>query len=105
MDHVRNVEESMQGSFDNRQQDPESNQDPKSNYESFSIKFIALPLLAIVALIGMLVSHPAAVKWISDAAQAEFVGTDAVYADPVPNIAQTAPAAQPRNEMRTVKAY
>lgn len=86
----------MQGPFDNRQQDPES---------GYSIKLIAVPVLVIVALIGMLVSHPAAVKWISDAAQAEFVGTDAVYTDPVPNVAQVAPTAQPRNEIRTVKAY
>ena len=88
----------MQGSFDNRQQDPES------NYGSFSIKLIALPALVIVALIGMLVSHPAAVKWISDAAQAEFAGTDAVDVDPLTKIAQPAPTALPRNEARTVKA-
>ena len=37
----------MQGSFDNRQQDPES------NYGSFSIKLIALPVLLVVALIGI----------------------------------------------------
>ncbi len=88
----------MQGSFDNRQQDPES------NYRSFSIKLIALPVLVIVALIGMLVSHPAAVKWISDAAQAEFAGTDAVDSDPPSSIAQPATTSLPRNEMRTVKA-
>ncbi|WP_338828229.1 hypothetical protein [Bradyrhizobium sp. 27S5] len=93
------MEESMQGSFDKRRQDP------ASNYQSFSIKLIALPVLVIVALIGMLVSRPAAVKWISDAAQAEFAGTDAIYADPVPNIAQPAPTARPGNEIRTVKAY
>ncbi|MGF6306595.1 hypothetical protein ABIB82_000742 [Bradyrhizobium sp. i1.8.4] len=89
----------MQGSFDNRQQDPES------NYGSFSIKLVALPVLVIIALIGMLVSHPAAVKWISDAAQAEFAGTDAVDTDPSPRVAQPAPTAQPRNGIRTVKAY
>ena len=88
----------MQGSFDNRQQDLES------NYGSFSMKLIALPALVIVALIGMLVSHPAAVKWISDAAQAEFAGTDAVDVDPLTKIAQPAPTALPRNEARTVKA-
>ncbi|UGA48343.1 hypothetical protein HU230_0020830 [Bradyrhizobium quebecense] len=88
----------MQGSFDNRQQDPES------NYGSFSIKLIALPVLVIVALIGMLVSHPAAVKWISDVAQAEFAGTDVVDVDPLTKIAQPAPTALPHNEMRTVKA-
>ncbi|MCC8960899.1 hypothetical protein H8A95_00900 [Bradyrhizobium sp. Pear76] len=95
----------MQGSFDNRQQDPDSSQDPGSNYESFSIKLIALPVLVIVALIGMLVSHPAAVKWISDAAQAEFAATYAVDTDPLPKIAQPGPTPQPRNEIRTVKAY
>jgi hypothetical protein len=89
----------MQGSFDKRKQDPES------YYQSFSIKLIALPVLVIVALIGMLVSHPAAVKWISDAAQAEFAGTDVVDTDQVRNIAQPAPTARPGNEMRTVKAY
>lgn len=89
----------MQSSFDKRRQDPQR------NYQSFSIKLVALPLLVVVALIGMLVSHPAAVKWISDAAQAEFVGTDAVYTDPVPNIAQVTPTARPGNEIRTVKAY
>ena len=89
----------MQGSFDNR------GQDPKHNYQSFSIKLIALPVLVIVALFGMLVSHPAAVKWISDAAQAEFAGTEAVYADRVPNVAELAPTAQPRNQTRTVRAY
>ncbi|MGY3488915.1 hypothetical protein ACVW1C_006798 [Bradyrhizobium sp. USDA 4011] len=88
----------MQGSFDNRQQDPES------NYESFSIKLIALPVLVIVALIGMLVSHPAAVKWISDAAQAEFAGTDVVDVDPFTRVAQLAPRALPRNETQKVKA-
>ena len=88
----------MQGSFDNRQRDPEG------NYGSFSNKLIALPVLVIVALIGMLVSQPAAVKWISDAAQAEFAGTDAVDADPLTRIAQPAPTALPRNETRTVKA-
>lgn len=89
----------MQGSFDKRQQDP------KSNYQSFSIKLIALPVLVGIALIGMLVSHPAAVKWISDAAQAEFALTNSVETDPVPAIAQPAPTAQPGNHMRTVKAY
>ncbi|MGY3444199.1 MULTISPECIES: hypothetical protein [unclassified Bradyrhizobium] len=88
----------MQGSFDNRRQDPER------NYQSFSFKLIALPVLVIVALIGMLVSHPSAVTWVSDAAQAEFAGTEAVYADPVPNVAELAPTVQPRNQMRTVRA-
>ena len=39
-------------------------------------------------------------KWISDAAQAEFVGTDIV-----PDLAPPTRIAQPTNEIRTVKAY
>jgi hypothetical protein len=54
----------------------------------------------VVALIGFAVSHPSASKWISDAAQAEFVGTDLV-----PDVAPPTRVAQPTNEIRTVKAY
>ena len=84
----------MHGSFDKRRQDQQH------NYQSFSIKLIALPVLVIVALIGMLVSRPAAVKWISDAAQAEFVGPA-----PVPDVARPTQMAQPRNETRAWKAF
>ncbi|MBR0869573.1 hypothetical protein JQ633_04325 [Bradyrhizobium tropiciagri] len=62
----------MHGSFDKR------HQDQQHNYQSFSIKLIALPVLVIVAMIAVLVSRPAAVQWISDAAEAEFIGTDLV---------------------------
>ena len=79
----------MHGSFDKEPQDEQS------NYRSFSIKLIALPMLVIIALVGLLVSHPAATRWISDAAQAEFVGTDFV-----PEVAPTE-FAQPSNAMRT----
>ena len=85
----------MHGSLDKRQQDAQH------NYQSFSIKMIALPVLVLVALIGMLVSHPVAIKWISDAAQAEFALSDVVGTD----IAQPAQMAQPSNEIRTVSAY
>ena len=50
--------------------------DSKSVYRNWDIKLFALPVLLVVALIGFVVSHPGASKWISDAAQAEFVGTD-----------------------------
>ncbi|WGS18655.1 MULTISPECIES: hypothetical protein [unclassified Bradyrhizobium] len=89
----------MRGSFDRRRQDQQS------NYQSFSIKLVALPVLVFIALIGMVVSHPATVKWISDAAQAEFVGFDAVDADTLPNIPPPMHMAQPRNEIRTVEAH
>ena len=74
--------------------------DSKSVYRNWDIKLFALPILFVVALIGFAVSHPSASKWISDAAQAEFVGTDLV-----PDIAPPTRMAQPTNEIRTVKAY
>ena len=88
----------MQGSFDKRQRDE------RSNYQSFSIKLVALPVLLIIALLGLLVSHPAAVKWISDAAQAEFVIYD-FATDQVPDVPRPAQSTEPSNEIRTVNAY
>ena len=84
----------MRGSFDKQPHD-DQNAD-----QGWSIKLVALPLLAVVALIGMVLSHPAAIKWISDAAQAEFVGTDMV-----PDLAPPMRTAQPTNEVQSVKAY
>ena len=84
----------MQGSFDNQPRDDQSTD------QGWSIKLVALPLLVVVALIGMVLSHPAAIRWISDAAQAEFVGTDMV-----PDLAPPTRTAQPTNEVRSVKAY
>ena len=73
--------------------------DSKSVYRNWDIKLFALPILLVVALIGFAVSHPGVSKWISDAAQAEFVGTDLV-----PDLAPPTRLAQPTNEIRTVKA-
>ena len=73
--------------------------DSKSVYRNWDIKLFALPILLVVALIGFAVSHPGASKWISDAAQAEFVGTDLV-----PDLVPPTRLAQPTNEIRTVKA-
>ena len=84
----------MRGSFDKQPHD-DRNAD-----QGWSIKLVALPLLAVVALIGMVLSHPAAIKGISDAAQAEFVGTDMV-----PDLAPPMRTAQPTNEVQSVKAY
>lgn len=74
--------------------------DSESAYRNWDIKLFALPVLFVVALIGFVVSHPSASKWISDAAQAEFVGTDLM-----PDVAPPTRVAQPTNEIRTVKAY
>ena len=83
-------------------QSPVKNQprDSKNAYRNGDIKLFALPVLFVVALIGFVVSHPSASKWVSDAAQAEFVGPDLV-----PDIAAPTRVAQPANEIRTVKAY
>ena len=74
--------------------------DSRSVYRSWDIKLFALPVLLAVALIGFVVSHPGVSNWISDAAQAEFVGTDFV-----PNLAPPTRLAEPKNEIRTVQAY
>ena len=88
----------MHGSLDKQPQDD------RSVYQSFSIKLIALPVLFIVALVGMAVSHPAASKWISDAMQAEFFGTQFVGTDLVPNLTPPTQLARPTNQIGTVKA-
>ena len=88
----------MHGSFD------KPPQDEQSNYQSFSIKLVALPVLLVIALIGMLVGHPSASKWISDAAQAEFA-SQFIGPDIVPDLAPPTRVAQPSNEIRRVNAY
>jgi hypothetical protein len=67
--------------------------------DDWDIKLVALPILLVVALIGLAVSQPNASKWISDAAQAEFVGTDFV-----PDLAPPTQLAQPTNETRIVRS-
>jgi hypothetical protein len=74
--------------------------DSRSAYRNWDIKLFALPVLLAAALIGFVVSHPGVTKWIADAAQAEFVGTDLV-----PEIAPPTRLAEPRYEIRTVTAY
>jgi hypothetical protein len=78
----------------------EKQSDSKNGYRNSDIKLFALPVLFVVALIGFVVSHPGASRWISEAAQAEFVGSDLV-----PDLAPPTRVAQPSNEVRTVKAY
>ena len=46
----------MRGSFDKQPHD-DQNAD-----QGWSIKLVALPLLVVVALIGMVLSHPAAIE-------------------------------------------
>jgi len=84
----------MHGSFD------KPPRDDQSSYLGWDIKLAALPILLVIALIGLAVSHPSASRWISDAAQAEFVGMDFV-----PDLAPPTRLAQPTNEIRTVRSY
>ena len=84
----------MHGSFDKQPREGQS------AYRNWDMKLIALPILGVVALIAFVVSHPAASKWISDAAQAEFVNMD--FAS---ELAPPTRIAQPNNEVRTVKGY
>jgi hypothetical protein len=58
-------------------------EDDQNIFQSWSV--IALPLLIVIALVGMVVSHPSAVKWVSVTAQAESVGPDFVGPDIVPD--------------------
>jgi hypothetical protein len=66
---------------------------------SWGMRLLAIPALFLTALIGFLVSHPAASSWIAQAAQAEFVGVDWT-----PDLVPTQ-TAEPAMEIRTVKAY
>ena len=71
----------------------------KDVYRNWDIKLLAVPLLLGAALIGFVVSHPGVSKWIADAAQAEFAGSDLV-----PDLVPPTRLAEPKNQIRTVKA-
>jgi hypothetical protein len=93
------MEESMHGSFDKQPHDDQNTD------QGWSMKLVALPLLVVVALIGMALSHPAAISWISDAVQAEFVGSQYAGTYMVPDLTSPMRTAQPTNELRTAKTY
>jgi len=57
---------------------------------------LAVHGIIVLVLIGLVLSHPAASEWISQAVQAEFVG------NPPPVIVPTQ-MAQPGGQMRTVR--
>jgi hypothetical protein len=72
----------------------------RNAYRNWDMKLFALPVLLAAALIGFVVSHPGISKWVADATQAEFAGTDFE-----PDLAPPTRVAGPKNEIRTVKAY
>ena len=78
----------MHGSFDRFQENRHRTD------RDWNVALFALPILVVIALVALAVVQPAAPSWISEAAQAEFVG-------------MTSPAvvpAQPAMQTRTVKA-
>jgi hypothetical protein len=89
---IRTVEASMHGSL-NRSDENQSRID-----WNWSAGLFALPVLVMIALVALAIFKPVASVWISEAAQAEFVGPDA------PDVAPTK-LAQPAMQIRTVKAY
>jgi hypothetical protein len=49
------------------------------------LAILVIPILVVTSLAGLAIYHPAASVWISDAAQAEFVGITGPSAiDPTP---------------------
>jgi hypothetical protein len=84
-------EMSMHGSFD-RSQEHRNRTD-----QGWSIALVVLPALVGIALVGLAILQPSAPSWISEAAQAEFVGMNPP--DVVP-----AQLALPAVQIRTVKA-
>jgi hypothetical protein len=64
---------------------------------SWTAGILAVHGIILLALISLIVSHPAASVWISQAVEAEFVG------NPPPVIVPTQ-IARPDGQMRTVRA-
>ena len=81
----------MHGSLDR------SDENRNRTDRSWSIGFFVVPMLIVIVLIALVMIKPAASIWISEAAQAEFVG---------PNSPELAPTelAKPAMQIRTVKA-
>ena len=69
----------------------------KKVYRSWGIGIFVLPVLIVVALVGLATTHQGRSNWISEEMQAEFVRAGS------PDVAQTQ-IAQPAKEMRAAKA-
>jgi len=69
-------------------------------YRGWNIKLVALPIIVLIALVGLAASQPGASRWISEAVQAEFICTDLM-----PDLAPPTRLAQPTNEIQTVRSY
>jgi hypothetical protein len=85
------VEMSMHGSFDRLQEHRN-----RTNRD-WNVALFALPILVVTALVSLAIIQPQAPSWISEAAQAEFVGMTSPDVGP-------AQIVQPAPQIRTVKA-
>jgi hypothetical protein len=45
-------------------------------YDNWGVGAFVLPVLVVIALVGLALTHPDASNWMSEAAQAEFTGTN-----------------------------
>ena len=82
----------MHGSFDG------SGKTDKVSYRNSGIRLAVIPALLAIAVITLGIKQPDVSRWISEAAQAEFAGTNFA-----PNLAPTQ-LARPARETRTVRA-
>jgi hypothetical protein len=67
------METSMHSSFDHPD---ESDRVARRLYRRWGMGLFLLPVLMVVAMIGMVMTNEGASRWLSDAAQAEFVNTN-----------------------------
>lgn len=81
----------MPGSFD------KTGETIRTAYGRWGVGILALPALVVIALIGLATINPNMSSWISDAVQAEFIGTNG----PEPASTQLA---KPAGAIRTVRA-
>jgi hypothetical protein len=88
---LRTVEATMHGTLDR------SGKRQNETDRSWSFGFFALPVILVILMVGLAMTKPVAFNWISEAAQAEFVGT---------SLPETAPTqlAQPAGDNHAVKA-
>jgi hypothetical protein len=89
---IRTVEASMHGLF------KKSGETINDVYRRWGIGVFALPVLLVIALVGLAMTPRGAPDWISQAAESEFAGAN--------DRPEAAPAqsAKPAIEFRTVKA-
>jgi hypothetical protein len=87
------METSMHGIFE------KSGEAVKRIYRNWGIGIFALPLLIVIAVAGLAMTHLDASSWIPEAAQTEFTGA---YYGPVATPSKQ--LAQPVGDIRSVRA-